>query len=784
MSLVTSFSLFFFIVPVFSWAQDKPSTKLNKVHSKEAGTQSKSKVSTKKKIKPKLKPKPKDQSKQKAELEAKDADLNTVSIIGSTEKISRVSGSAHRISKKQLEIEEYDDVHRVLKQVPGVYVRDEDGQGLRPNIGLRGANSDRSAKVTLMEDGVLMAPAPYSAPAAYYFPMTTRLTGIEVFKGPSSIKYGPNTIGGAVNLITRAVPRTGVKASVDISHGMYNSSKVHTYYGHGWKNWGFLLEAAHLQTDGFKELDFGGSTGFDKREVMFKMRYNGGNYSSFYNRFDLKLGYADEISNETYLGLSDTDFADNPYRRYAASQKAKMDWMRTQIKLDYHAYIGNSIDLKVTAYRHDFDRNWEKLNRLNSRLTSLPSVLRDPTNLRNSSYIDILRGESEEAIQDSNDYLLIGTNQRTYISQGVQLTGLWRHNAQRWGNVLELGLRIHQDEIIRNHSEQAHEMMEGVLLPRDDEQETIQNKGKAQSLSTYLFNEIRLGTRLRLTPGVRLESFNTTLSNLSDTANQTDPINNEIQGEDWVLLPGMGVWLGLNQNWGMLAGVHRGFSPLNISQTGAVDPELSINYEAGTRWTYKKLKGELIGFLNQYQNLVGTCTQSAGCDVDQLDQQFNAGEAQIYGLEFLTKTRFKINTNLRFEPSITYTWTQAEFQNDFKSGFAQWGEVKTGDLLPYVPQHQASLRLPLQTQSFHFVTIINYTSEMRDIAGQGTLLTEEKIPDQLILDLNAGYRFHKRAQLYMSIDNILNQNTIVSRRPFGARPGKPFLVRVGLKYNL
>ena len=68
------------------------------------------------------------------------------------------------------------------------------------DIGLRGANPDRSAKLTLMEDGVLMGPAPYSAPAAYYFPLTTRMTAVEVFKGPASIRYGPNTIGGAINL--------------------------------------------------------------------------------------------------------------------------------------------------------------------------------------------------------------------------------------------------------------------------------------------------------------------------------------------------------------------------------------------------------------------------------------------------------------------------------------------------------------------------------------------------------------------------------------------------------
>lgn len=128
--------------------------------------------------------------------------------------LPRVVGSAYQIGQEQLEQYEYDDIHSVLGHAPGVYVRVEDGYGLRPNIGIRGGNADRSAKITLLEDGVLFAPAPYAAPAAYYFPMVTRMVGVEVFKGPASIQHGPHTIGGALNLQTRPIPEVWMRIAV------------------------------------------------------------------------------------------------------------------------------------------------------------------------------------------------------------------------------------------------------------------------------------------------------------------------------------------------------------------------------------------------------------------------------------------------------------------------------------------------------------------------------------------------------------------------------------------
>ena len=111
-----------------------------------------------------------------------------------------------RIGEKMLDTFEYDDIHRILSAAPGVYYREEDGYGLRPNIGMRGVSSDRSKKIVIMEDGVLLAPAPYAAPAGYYFPLTTRLGAVEIYKGPSMLPYGPNTLGGAINLVTAPMP--------------------------------------------------------------------------------------------------------------------------------------------------------------------------------------------------------------------------------------------------------------------------------------------------------------------------------------------------------------------------------------------------------------------------------------------------------------------------------------------------------------------------------------------------------------------------------------------------
>jgi Fe(3+) dicitrate transport protein len=141
-------------------------------------------------------------------LAAQDAieTLATVNVIGSSENILGLTGSGAFIEAEDYQTKGITNIQQILRKVPGVYVREEDGFGNFPNISLRGGDGTRSEKVTVMEDGILTAPAAYSAPSAYYSPRAGRMSGIEVLKGSSQVKYGPHTTGGVINFLSTEVP--------------------------------------------------------------------------------------------------------------------------------------------------------------------------------------------------------------------------------------------------------------------------------------------------------------------------------------------------------------------------------------------------------------------------------------------------------------------------------------------------------------------------------------------------------------------------------------------------
>lgn len=704
------------------------------------------------------------------------AKLEQVLITGGSTEIKTQPGSATLIDDVALEQFEYTDIHRILNEVPGINLQEEDGYGLRPNIGMRGSSPERSKKVTIMEDGVLSGPAPYSAPAAYYFPNVSRMSAVEVFKGPSAIQYGPATVAGALNMASRPIPYTA-SGELDVQLGSYDFKRINTFYGAQVGDFGYLIEGLNVSSTGFKNIEsvggfngpFDGDTGFERNDLNLKASYdlNG----QYHQRLTLKLGYADEVSHETYVGLTKQDFNQNPYNRYAASALDNMQWEHTQFQLTHSFEPTVTSQVTTDVYHNTFSRDWFKLNSFNHS-TSIEDILNSPTGT-NAFYYEILKGESFSGT--TAEQLLIGNNGRDFVSKGIQS----RLNSDVFvfglNHQIEVGVRVHLDEIKRNHSQQAYNMTtNGLALAGTPLDVTKQNLGEAQAIALYIKDDIQLdNTTLSL--GLRSENIETNLT--------TAGVENK--NSESVLLPGAGVFVQLNEGFGLLGGVHMGYVATAPGQDGNIDPEQSINYELGFRANGQH-QVEVIAYANDYSNLKESCNFSNGCDTTNIDTEFNGGEALVYGVESNWKTQFKYDA-ISVPLNITYTFTQTQFDNSFEDVqgiFKAKGEtVEVGDEIPYVPTHRLNVKTGIHGEKWQLNVSALYQGDMRANAGQGAISESDLIDAYLVLDLAASYQLYPELNLYATIDNILDKEYLVSAQPMGYRPGKPQTLHAGVKYK-
>ncbi len=687
-----------------------------------------------------------------------------------TTKATQTSGSVYTVGEKQLQRFKYDDPHAVLLAVPGVYARGEDGLGLRPNLAMRGGNSDRSKKLTLMEDGVLFGPAPYSAPAAYYFPLMARMRSVVVTKGPASIAYGPQTVGGAIDLVTRSIPDSS-RVTGDVALGQYGYGKVHATYGASNDHGGFLLEGVHLGTTGFKDLDGGGDTGFYRNEWMAKARYVIDPTAKVEQEFVIKLGYSDEQSNETYLGLSDEDFRKTPYRRYGASRTDQMNLHRTQIAVSHRATFSREFEIVTTAYRNDLARIWSKVNSF--RGEAISDVLAAPNTARNSPFYGTLTG----AFDTPNDAatILIGPNNRTFVSQGIQTAIRWNPTTGPVTHKIEYGLRAHNDSIARVHSESGYLVESGALVKAPElTQVTADNGVSTHALAMYAMDAITF-SRLTVTPGVRVEAIHSRfVDNLA---------KRETGGVQRVLIPGVGAYYAFTREFGALAGVHKGFSPAVPGDSKTLKPEASVNYEAGARYASRHVRADLVGFMNDYSNLTDICSLSSGCTDALVDKQFDAGRARVYGLEAFFEADARVSRRISIPVRASYTLTKTEFLNTFQSGDPQFGFVNAGDELPYVPRHQLSASTGVEGASWGVVAQGTFVDRMRERAGSGPLVPSDTTDPYVVVDVSGNVKIGDIVTLYANVRNLFDEVYLVSRRPYGARPGAPRWIQVGAKFE-
>jgi Fe(3+) dicitrate transport protein len=701
--------------------------------------------------------------------------IDTVTIIGRQSDVADIPGSAHVVGAEELGVLIQTDIMRVLRAVPGVYVQEEEGFGLRPNIGIRGSGIDRSARIALLEDGVLIAPAPYAAPSAYYFPTQRRMTSLEVLKGPASIVVGPRTTGGAINMISTPIPDT-TGGVVDVRIGDHQTRDMLLNFGASGERVSWLLETVQAASDGFKTIDgpVGGDTGYDIQDYIGKLQFDSDPSADLYQSLRFKLGYTEQESDETYLGLTDEDFVSDPNRRYAASAGDIFVSEHEQFQVSYVIDPGNNWSGAITAYRNNFARNWYKLQAVEGM--SISSVLDDPDAY--STELGYLKG-----VTSPDNAISKRANKRSYYSQGIQAKIDWGFGFRETDVAITTGVRVHEDEEDRFQHEDSYRMEEGALvLTTAGAPGTKTNiVSSADVISAFVDTEFRTGDWI-FTPGIRFENVEMQRLDYSTTNTDRDEGPTRVRTNsisEWI--PGIGALYRLNDEWRLLAGIHKGFNP--PAPGSIARDESSTNLEFGTRYGSDKLSFEAIYFVNDYDNLVGTVSESTGGGGD-IGDQYDGGKVKVTGLELNADRGWDVG-KLYIPLGLRYTWTnEAQFNSSFDSGYDPWGSVEAGDELPYIPEHQWRLSAGLEATQWRINIAASYIGALRTKAGQDALDPLYSIDSHVVMDFIASWEFTSKLSSYLKVDNLLDETYIAARRPAGVRPGLPRTAYLGLTYQL
>ncbi|MFT6991524.1 MAG: Fe(3+) dicitrate transport protein [Paraglaciecola sp.] len=708
----------------------------------------------------------------------------TVTIYGSATNAQAATGAAQYIGEEELAKFVYSDIQRVIRQIPGVSVQVEDGYGLRPNISIRGVATERSGRITLLEDNILIAPAPYSAPSAYYFPTIGRMSAIEVVKGPAAITQGPYTIGGALNMVSTPIPETR-GGQVTLEAAQDATYRLHANFGDKLDNgFGYLIEAHQWQSDGFQDIDRSDiNTGLDVTDFTAKLAYAPTNSA---HSVELKLQMTEQDSEQSYLGLTDVDFNQNSTRRYGLSELDNISTEHSQVILRYGFEINSNLNFTATAYNNQHERNWFKTEGIDfdgsdnaqdfsrNSWANVISALNNNESLNGISTTQ-LQGILDGDIDTAQGSIQLRSNAREYYSRGIQFGLYWDQTIGEVKHQLEVGLRLHEDEEDRLQRNSTYQQVNGELQLNDFGE--LGNAGnriqEAQALALHVYDRIEFGDWV-LTPGVRFEDIQQKRTRFND--GETRTFRDDRENDTQVVLPGLGALYKMDDNWTLVAGAHKGFTAPSNSPN--VREEKAINYELGFRFANNTLNAEAIYFLSDYDNLLGECTASSGSNCE-IGDAFNGDAATVQGLEFILKTALTEFNGIRVPLSITYTYINSEFDTDI-ADTAFFGDVSAGDSIPYIPENQGQISLGLEANNWSVYANAVYVDE---VCVRASCAVFEKTDSSLTMDISGNYQVSNELKLFARIENLTDQQDIVSRQPYGARPNKTRTFSVGAQYS-
>ncbi|MCG4451740.1 TonB-dependent siderophore receptor [Pseudomonas sp. MMS21-TM103] len=455
----------------------------------------------------------------------------------SDKEVRSYAGSRSVVDREDLSKASVRGLDDALQRVPGIKVFDETGTGALPQISVRGLYESRSGRAQVLSDGIPLSLAPYGQTSLSLFPQTlATVERIDIVRGGAAVQYGPNNVGGVINLISKPISRaweTTLQEKATFAPG--GRSLWDSYIGTG----GYLTDNFGLQLDLNTVSGEYGREHSDSEVQNYRLR---GQWDIDDTR-SLSFGVQRYIADLDLAGaLSVADYKDDP--RQSTRELDRFEGDSDRVWGTYSQYLGaigpfDAVEFSWTNFAHHSYRNFQ---------VGLPfNPDAEPTTFQDAP----------------RDFRVWGSEPRLSLSiDGDSVSQTWL-----------LGARLVKEDVdFKVNRENLGSGAQSVI--RDW---TFDDEAKA----VYLSNELKLlDGRLTITPGVRYEHAR------MEYADGVSGIERATVAEEW--LPGLSAGYQLTDDWFVYANAQRSLRVPQITaivKDGDVAAELAWNYETGVRYT-------------------------------------------------------------------------------------------------------------------------------------------------------------------------------------------------------
>lgn len=656
-----------------------------------------------------------------------------------------VNMSVSVITQEEIRRSSARNVGELLEDIPGVRINNDGGQGMK-RIKIRGEDAFRTL---VMIDGQKVSEHKSMSGSPMLID-PSMIERIEVIKGPASVLYGSDAIGGAINIITKkggTKPIEGeVSAGMNTSASGKNASG--SIYG-GIDGWKYRLSASIEDNDNLKtpkgEME---NTYFTARSVSGFLSYDftpDATVGASLDYYDLEFGSSD---------VNTPGFAvDVP------------KWTRFKA-----AAFGEFKNITSSFVRLRTDIFYQKSKK--DMTNTVPGVW-------TQGEVDTFKAMGfEEAflnrvgVQAGNAYVLQPHASNDMNQYGFSIQADWQIGDR---NYLIAGYEISYDDLNAHSWNTGTNVMPMMLTDKNYD-------GYQMTNAVYASMETLLSANLTLTYGARYTWVKTDM----------DSINNKMgtktsgEGSDGKIVFNAGVlWHGTD-NLTLRASYAQGYrSPIlqelyidtSMGSTGTtyanpdLKPETSDNFEIGARWNSTGLSADLAIFYSTADDYIATLynAQKRGY------QYNNVAEAKTFGVELTSSVRI---AETGFEPYLTATWMRRQFQNG--DGFSTYDTATPESMLRYGVRWSGMYAgVGLRTDVFaRSQSEIEYDDGVQSAAGSNSY----RLGGYTTLNLTAGVDFGPKRQysfdlgLYNIFDKGYQEQTSIYE------PGRYFVAKLGARF--